>query len=188
MSQIGERIRIRSPKTEHHSGKASRTVPIFPELRPYLEEVFEQAAEGSVYVIERYRDKEKNFRTRLGRIIERAGLTPWPKMFQNLRSTRETELAKDHPMHVVCAWIGNSTAIAAKHYLQVTEEDFEKATQQAQQNAQQTASARGDQGTPERRAKSEKRNYSQQETAGGNSKSSGGGIRTPDTRIMIPLL
>src|SRR5438552_790228 len=27
-------------------------------------------------------------------------------------------------MHVVCAWIGNSALIAAKHYLQVTDQDF----------------------------------------------------------------
>jgi hypothetical protein len=32
-------------------------------------------------------------------------------------------------MHVVCAWIGNSQAVAAKHYLQTTDEHFEKALQ-----------------------------------------------------------
>ena len=31
-------------------------------------------------------------------------------------------------MHVVCAWIGNSQPIAAKHYLQVTCEHFERAS------------------------------------------------------------
>ena len=70
-----------------------------------------------------------NLRTQLRRIIERAGLKPWPKLFQNLRSTRETELAEEHPLHVVCAWIGNSQPIAAKHYLQVTEDHFAKAVQ-----------------------------------------------------------
>ena len=42
---------IHSPKTEHHEGHESRVVPIFPELRPYLEEAWEQAEEGEVYVI-----------------------------------------------------------------------------------------------------------------------------------------
>jgi len=50
-----------------------------------------------------------------------------PRLFQNLRSTRETELAQDHPIHVVCAWVGNSPNIVQKHYLQVTDEDFERA-------------------------------------------------------------
>ena len=56
-----------------------------------------------------------------------AGLQRWPKLFQDLRRTRETELAVDFPMHVVCEWIGNSQPIAAKHYLQVTDEHFSKA-------------------------------------------------------------
>jgi len=32
---------------------------------------------------------------------------------------------------VVCAWIGNSQAVARKHYLQVTEEHFERAYEPA---------------------------------------------------------
>ena len=74
-----------------------------------------------------YRDTNANLRTQLLRIIQRAGLQRWPKLFQNLRSTRETELAEDFPMHVVCQWIGNSQPIAAKHYLQVTDDHFSKA-------------------------------------------------------------
>jgi len=120
------RITVRSPKTEHHDGGESRQIPIFPELRPYLEEAWEQAEPGTEYVVTRYRDRNANLRTQLERIIRKAGLKPWPKLFQNLRSTRETELAEDHPIHVVCAWIGNSQAVAAKHYLQVRDEDFER--------------------------------------------------------------
>ena len=60
-------------------------------------------------------------------------MQPWPKLFQNLRSTRETELADEFPMHVVCQWIGNSQPIAAKHYLQVTADHFSKALQKALQ-------------------------------------------------------
>ena len=121
------RMRVRSPKTAHHEGKESRLVPIFPELRPYLEAAWEQAEPGTVYVITRTRDSSQNWRTPLIRIIERAGLTPWEKLFVNLRSTRETELAETYPMHVVCDWIGNSEAVAAKHYLQVTDAHFEAA-------------------------------------------------------------
>jgi len=118
------RILIHSPKTEHHEGGASRVMPLFLELLPYLREVFEEAKPGSEYVIMRYRSSNCNLRTQLQRIIKRAGLKPWPKLFQNLRSTRETELAEHWPEHVVCAWIGNSRLVARKHYLQVTEEHF----------------------------------------------------------------
>ena len=68
------RIRVPSPKTEHHEGKESRIVPLFPELRPYLLQVFEQAEPGTEYVITRYRDSASNLRTQIGRIIRKAGL------------------------------------------------------------------------------------------------------------------
>jgi hypothetical protein len=122
---------VTSPKTEHHPGGESRLVPLFPELRPYLDESLEQAEPGTEYVIMRYRVTNMNLRTQLMRIIKRAGLKPWPKLFQNLRSTRQTELEENFPSHVVCAWIGNSEAVAKKHYLQVTDEHFKKAVQQA---------------------------------------------------------
>ena len=124
-----DRMTVRSPKTKRHEGKESRVVPIFPELRPHLREAFEEAPEGSTHVITRYRDPNANLRTQLQRILKRAGVKSWPKLFQNLRSTRETELAEEYPLHVVCDWIGNSAAVAAKHYLQVTDEHFEKAAQ-----------------------------------------------------------
>ena len=128
-----ERINVRSPKTEHHAGRESRVIPLFPELKPYLEEAFELAEPGTEFVITRYRDAKSNLRTQLQRIIRRAGLEPWPKLFQNLRSTRQTELEETFPSHVVCEWIGNSRAVAAKHYLQVTEDHFLKALQNALQ-------------------------------------------------------
>ena len=53
----------------------------------------------------------------------RAGLEPWPKLFQNLRSTRETELFRMTGGNVkaVFTWIGNSPAVAMEHYAQLTE-------------------------------------------------------------------
>ena len=139
------RMTVRSPKTEHFEGKESRVVPLFPELRSHLEAAFDEAAPGTEFVITRYRDHNSNLRTQFERIIRRAGLQPWPKLFQNLRSTRETELAESFPIHVVCAWIGNTQAVAQKHYLQVTDAHFEKASAALQNPVQQSAeSPRGE--------------------------------------------
>ena len=44
-----------------------------------------------------------------------------------MRASRETELAKEYPIHVVTAWLGNTPRIALKHYLQVTDADFDRA-------------------------------------------------------------
>jgi len=126
------RILVHSCKTERYEGKAERWIPLFPELLPHLREAFEEAEPGTKYVVTRYRDSNQNLRTQFGRIVRRAGLTLWAKPFHNCRSTRETELADIFPPHVVSAWLGNSEIVARKHYLQVTDEHFERAQKAAQ--------------------------------------------------------
>ncbi len=130
------RFTVHSSKTEHHEGKASRVVPIFPELLPHLEAAFDAAEPGTVHCITRYRDATQNLRTHLQRIIHKTGIDPWPKLWQNLRSTRETELADAYPIQVVTAWIGNSPQVAQRHYLQVTDEHFARAADPASVPAQ----------------------------------------------------
>ena len=109
------RITINSPKTEHHHGGESRIIPLFPELLPHLQEQFELADVGSVYVFSDRIRYHTNLPTTFKKYIKRAGIEVWPKVFQNLRSSRETELAEEFPMQAVCKWIGNSQPIAMKH-------------------------------------------------------------------------
>ena len=123
------RIRIPSPKTACHAGRESRMLPLFPELRPYLEAVFDDAEPGTVHVIAKHRIASANLRTTLERICNRAGVKLWERAFQNMRASRETELTQEHPLHVVVTWLGNSAPIAARHYLQVTDADFDRAVQ-----------------------------------------------------------
>lgn len=120
------RMIVRAIKTEHHVGGGVRTVPIVPELMTYLREVWEQAKEGARHVIVKHRGE--NLRTMAEKIIARAGVEQWVKIFQNLRSSCETDLTSRFPLHVACAWIGNSEAVAMQHYLQVTDRHFTEAT------------------------------------------------------------
>ena len=46
--------------------------------------------------------------------------------------------AETYPMQVVCGWIGSTQPVAMKHYLQTTDEHFEKALQNP---VQQTAAS-----------------------------------------------
>ena len=128
------RFLVLSPKTEHHEGKKDRLVPMFGDLKPFLEEQFELAVPGSEFVITKHRCTNVNLRKSLLRIIERAGLVAWPKLYHNLRATRATELVRDYPAHVVAAWLGHSVRIASEHYLQVTEDDYKKAAQNTAQH------------------------------------------------------
>ncbi|MCL2647592.1 MAG: site-specific integrase, partial [Phycisphaerales bacterium] len=111
------RIIIRSPKTEHNTGGESRTIPLFKELRPYIQDVFDGAETGVAHVITVWRGDPKNLRTRMKRTILAAGLTPWPRLFHNLRGSCETDLVKEYPITTVAEWIGHNPAIMVQHYL-----------------------------------------------------------------------
>jgi integrase len=127
-----QRITVKSKKTRAYEGKSERLIPLFPELAVVLREAFEQAEPGDTHVITRYRSQNTNLRTQLHRIIQKAGVQRWEKPFQNMRSSRETELAERYPIQVVTAWLGNSPAVAIKHYLQVLDEHFDNATQKTE--------------------------------------------------------
>lgn len=134
---------VHSPKTEHLPEKDRRVMPIFPALRPFLE-----SAErvGDYVVGGAWGDKTRakadtpkgwvncNLRSGFKKIIERAGLQPWPRIFHNLRASCETDLVEDFPIHVVAVWLGNTPGVATRHYLQVTESNFQKAVQLAVQS------------------------------------------------------
>ncbi len=71
--------------------------------------------------------RNANLRTQLWKLIKRAGLMPWPRLFHNRRASRETELVAQFPIQVVTAWLGNTPTIAMQHYLQVRDSDYEAA-------------------------------------------------------------
>lgn len=138
------KLRVVSPKTEHHEGGAERWIPLWPELETALRELFELAEPGEVKVFKRR--SAGNYRKNMLAIIRRAGLTPWPRLFQNLRASRETELCgRGHPLDQVCRWLGNSAIVAYKHYLTMREGDFENAAQkEAQQGGARGRNANSD--------------------------------------------
>lgn len=106
---------------------SQRTIPLFPELREHLDAAWEAADPDAEWVLPRVHHGNDNFWRQFRDLILAAGLTPWPKLWSSLRSTRETELAATYPIHVVCAWIGNSPNVALRHYLRVTEADITRA-------------------------------------------------------------
>ena len=117
-------MHIFAPKTEHHRDGGHRTCPLFHELRPYLEAVRNDQCKPDDFVLQRLRGAGKNLRTQLLRYIKKAGLKPWPKPFQNLRANALTDLAEQHPIHVVCRWLGNSPDVAMRHYLLIKKKDY----------------------------------------------------------------
>ena len=120
------RFTVRVPKKAHLTGHETRVVPIFAELRPHLERAFHEAEPGAVYVVPRARGG-RNLRRYAEQVLERASVPKWPKLFNNLRASCETDLMRHWPAHCVHEWIGHSARVAAEHYLQVTDADYEAA-------------------------------------------------------------
>lgn len=192
------RLKVPSPKTEVH-GKPFRWVPILPEVKPHLDRLFEEAAEGATYVFARLRERgsvqaaergfwgNMNLRQQFMELIEKAGFSVWPKLFHNLRASAQTDLTERFALHVVCDWLGNTQAVAASHYLQTTDAHFEAAirgSENPQQNPQQ-----GVPQTAEIAASGPTRKTENPCFSGVSEKiNSGGGTRTHDTRLMKPLL
>ena len=137
----GKRFTVMVPKKEHLDGHGQRVIPIFPEIIPYLEKAFDEAPEGSRHVVPRGRSSNVNLRSALERILKTAGVVQWPKLFQNLRASRETELMQTEPAHLVHAWLGNSREVAEDHYLMVRDSDYERVTTEAVQNPVQSVAA-----------------------------------------------
>tara|TARA_R110002072_G_scaffold302354_1_gene484869 strand:- start:45804 stop:47144 length:1341 start_codon:yes stop_codon:yes gene_type:complete len=126
------RLTIHADKTEHHEDGGFRICPIFPELRPFLQRLYDRAKPGidcpmSDPVITRWRSKDQNIRTAFQKVLKQAGITPWPKLFHNLRASRQTELLGIHPVKDVCDWRGNTEAVAMKHYAMATADSFQRA-------------------------------------------------------------
>lgn len=137
-----KRFLVRSPKTERYAGRETRWVPLFPEVAKLFEDRFNEAEEGDEYVLPKLRHADKSIVTSMLRgTIKRAGVERWSRLWHSLRATRQSELTELYPSHVVAAWIGNTVSIAEKHYLMVTPEHFERATQ----NTTQTPSAKASQ-------------------------------------------
>ncbi len=114
------------------------------------------------------------------RILTRAGVEPGPRLIYNRRASRETELAAEFPIHVVTAWLGNTPAIAMRHYLQTTDADFERAAGKQQSG---TLLAHPSPATADQDSAPERKNPAKHEVCGvvadGENLFSGGqGIRT----------
>ena len=122
---------------------------MFARLRPQLEEAWDMAEEGQTHVIPEHLYlpaangprgwNSCNLRTTFQKIVDQADLDPWPRLFHNLRASCESDLAREYPITTVCKWIGNTVAIAVRHYLQVTDDDFQKAASAGKITARNTA-------------------------------------------------
>lgn len=122
------RLTVLSPKTAN-KGKDRRTLPLFPELRRALKELRQDAKVHELKIVPRYAAKTTQWAgTALERKIAQAGLNPWPRLWQNLRATRATELADRFPGHLCNEWLGHTENVAVASYRRATDEHYAMAS------------------------------------------------------------
>lgn len=129
------RFYITSPKTRRYVGHEGRMSPLWPELRDELDQLyFREEPTGSDFILAglRARCSAMNVRTTFEKIIKRAGYAPWPKLFNNMRATRDTELKRaGFTEDQRSAWLGHCESISKSHYQimgeLVTDADFDRA-------------------------------------------------------------
>ena len=84
---------IYSRKQKKHLDRKKRIIPIFPEVREHLENLFHHPAKGaeSEFIITRYTNPKQNLGTTFEKIVLRAGVQPWPRLLHNLRASCVTD-------------------------------------------------------------------------------------------------
>jgi len=145
------RLTVHSPKTERHEGHEQRVVPITPRLMTLLQARFDDCPEGEDRLIT-ISGKGALIRP-VRRIWARAGVEPWSRLWQTLRSSCEKEWAMTFPQYAVSKWIGHSITVSGRHYANaVPDELLDKASGVAgcaQRNAQRKAHETGGNGQSE---------------------------------------
>ncbi|MCA9049640.1 MAG: site-specific integrase, partial [Planctomycetaceae bacterium] len=118
------KILVRSTKTRHHQGCEFRYVPI-RDVIPFLRAAWAQNGGRCKTIITRFSQSNTNLDKPMKVIIDRAGLKPWPKLFQNMRASCETQwLREGERADLVANWIGHSVKVQNMNYVQHTDDDI----------------------------------------------------------------
>ena len=64
--------------------------------------------------------------TTFAKIVRRAGVEPWPRLWHSLRASCESDLAQSFPLATVTKWLGSTPSVALRHYVDPTEAAFER--------------------------------------------------------------
>lgn len=111
-------VTVHKPKVDHHEGKGYRQFPLWPEIEPHYQALFDALPEGEEFLFPTYRNFSGNAITkRCRKVCQIAGVQPWIRFFVNMRASREQDLFdQGYSITDVAAWFGHSPEVALKHY------------------------------------------------------------------------
>ena len=146
-----EKIIVHAKKTKRYEGKATRIIPIFPELVEPLLAARQEANENDVYVITKHaprylkkvQDRSKlskisaNLGTIFAKFVKKAGIKAWSKVVNNIRASWISDLLdgkyqtpdQQFGIQVIAEWAGNSPKVILRYYGRVRPQVFDQVTQ-----------------------------------------------------------
>jgi integrase len=104
----------------------ARVVPICPRLNEILSETFAAAPDGATSVCGL---SENNLTRNAQDLIRAAGVKPWAKLYQAMRSSCENDWKSANVAEATYAtWMGHSADVSRKHYVNPTDAEFDSIT------------------------------------------------------------
>lgn len=114
-------ITIHSPKT------GLRKIPLFAELRPHLLKLWDASPERDDLLFPNHQITGTALTNKLQRLLRSVKEVLWPKPWNNMRASCETDLLSIYPALTVVKWVGHSLRISEKHYAQISKEHHDRA-------------------------------------------------------------
>ena len=144
-------ITVHSIKTKRYVGKKTRVIPLFPELIEPLLAARKEADKNNVYVITKHAPRylkgvadrsglekvKANLGSIFGKFVKKAGMTPWPKIINNVRASWITDLLDGKyqtadslfGIQTIAKWAGNSPKVILRYYGRVRPQVYHQVTQ-----------------------------------------------------------
>ncbi len=119
---IARRLTVENPGRYQTTKRRTRTVPVAPALHDELFAGYMEAG-GAEYVVGELRSPWRTFRA----VCTRADVAPWTRWCHTLRKNCEQDwLEAGVGIHALTDMLGNSPAVALKHYLRAGEADYDR--------------------------------------------------------------
>lgn len=114
-------VEVLSPKTACN-GKAKRIMPMFPEIRQNLRRITNPASDLVVSDL-----NSKSIHVKFAKLLKQNNIPAWPRLLQNLRSSRAIEINERFGSIAESEWLGHTQEVAKDHYLSVSKDLFKSA-------------------------------------------------------------
>ena len=101
-------------------------VPVFDEIMPELLDALEQHNGTSEWLFPTLRGYGDSIDKPFKDLVRKAGYEPWPAIFNNIRTARSNEIAREYGHRYLKPWLGHTQKTHEANYKTMQKADYEK--------------------------------------------------------------